>query len=332
MWDWMMYDDLYYYDYMGYYYDPWYDWGYAWDPDPRVWTGTPPARSGPGQTLTKISKDQLKRPSYRLIFEMPEELRKPYKALAKAMKKGDENVLVSLRGSPKHSLVVSTPDLNTPKIQGKAVKLELVLNTIRNLPSGSPQKTILNFKPRSPEDAASLAVRSFEKNARMTELAELKNNVPLGLEGKSNDAVPVKPSRAVSSDIKSMVPVSPVRFHDWNPDFRIAQQIGVDIHYIGGRNEIYCPQLRLSSTMVSDSPILKAVRSSGGSGEGDPWAGRETTRGTGADWQNLDASSGGAVSASGSSSSAGLASTSSASSSSTSSSSSSSSGHVRHKG
>jgi hypothetical protein len=332
MWDWMMYDDLCYYDFMGYYYDPWYDWGYAWDPDPRVWAGTPPARSGPGQTLTKISKDQLKRPSHRLIFEMPEELRKPYKALAKAMKKGDENVLVSLRGSSKHSLVVSTPDLNTPKIQGKAVKLELVLNTIRNLPSGSPQKTILNFKPRSPEDSASLAVRSFEKNARMIELAELKNNVPSGLEGKSDDAVPVRPSRAVSSDIKSMVLVSPVRFHDWNPDFRIAQQIGVDIHYIGGRNEIYCPQLRLSSTMVRDSPILKVVRSSSGSGGGDPWAGRETTRGTGADWQNLDASSGGAVSAGGSSSSAGSASNSSASSSSTSSSSSSSSGHIRHKG
>jgi len=251
------------------------------------------------------------------------------------MKKGDENVLVSLRGITKHSLVVSTPDLNTPKIQGKAVKLELVLNTIRNLPSGSPQKTILNSKPRSPEDSASLAVRSFEKNARM---AELKNNVPSGLKGKSDDAVPVRPSRADSSDIGSMVPVSPVRFHDWNPDFRIAQQVGVDIHYIGGRNEIYCPQLRLSSTMVSDSPILKAVRSSGGSGGGDyspsggdPWAGRETTRGTGADWQNLGASSGEAMSAGGSSSSAGSASNSSASSGSTSSGSSSSSGHIRHK-
>jgi len=329
MWDWMMYDDLYYYDYRGYYYDPWYDWGYEFDPDPKVWTGTPPVRSGSRQALNKISKDQLKKPAYRLLFEMPEELRKPYKALTKAMKKGDENVLVSLRGITKHSLVVSTPDLNTPKIQGKAVKLELVLNTIRNLPSGSPQKTILNFKPRSPEDSASLAVRSFEKNARMT---ELKNSVPPGLEGKSDGAVPVRPSRAVSSDIRSMVPVSPVRFHDWNPDFRIAQQIGVDIHYIGGRNEIYCPQLRLSSTMVSDSPILKVVRSSSGSGGGDPWAGRETTQGTGADWQNLGASSGGVVSSGGSSSSAGSASNSSASSSSTSSSSSSSSGHIRHKG
>jgi hypothetical protein len=278
--------------------------------------------------LNKISKDQLKKPAYRLLFEMPEELRKPYKALTKAMKKGDENVLVSLRGITKHSLVVSTPDLNTPKIQGKAVKLELVLNTIRNLPSGSSQKTTLNFKPRSPEDSASLAVRSFEKNARM---AELKNNVPPGLGGKSDDAVPVRPSRAVSSDIKSMVPVSPVRFHDWNPDFQIAQQIGVDIHYIGGRNEIYCPQLRLSSTMVRDSPILKAVRSSGGSGGGDPWAGRETTRGTVTDWQNLGASSAGAVSSGGSSSSSGSASNSSASSSSTSSGSSSSSGHIRHK-
>ena len=339
MWDWMMYDDLCYWDYWGYYYDPWYDWGYEFDPDPRVWIGDAPVEPRSRQTLTKISKDQLQKPRARLLFEMPEELHKPYKALAKAIKKGDENLLLSLRGITRHSLAVRTSDLNTPKIQGKAARLELVLNTIRSLPSGSAKKTVLNLKPRSPEDSASLAIRSFEKDARTAELAELKNNLPSSPEGKSDDLVPGRPSRAVSSDNKSIVPVSPVRFHDWNPDFRIAQRLGVDIHYIGGRNEIYCPQLRLSSTMVSDSPILRIVRSSGGRGWGDyysssspsgsdPWSGR----GTAADWQNGGASSGGAMSAGSSSSSSGSASNNSASSGSSSSGSSSASGHVRHKG
>ena len=38
------------------------------------------------------------------------------------------------------------------------------------------------------------------------------------------------------------------RFRDWNPDLRIARQLGVHIEYSSMRNEVRCPELRLSSS------------------------------------------------------------------------------------
>jgi len=40
---------------------------------------------------------------------------------------------------------------------------------------------------------------------------------------------------------------NPMRFRDWNPDVKTAQKMGVSILYSGSKNEIICPELRLSS-------------------------------------------------------------------------------------
>ena len=38
-----------------------------------------------------------------------------------------------------------------------------------------------------------------------------------------------------------------VRFRDWNPDVKIARELGVHIEYSSQKNEIRCPELRISS-------------------------------------------------------------------------------------
>ena len=38
-----------------------------------------------------------------------------------------------------------------------------------------------------------------------------------------------------------------MRFRDWNPDLRVARSLGVRIEYSSVRNEVRCPELRLTS-------------------------------------------------------------------------------------
>jgi hypothetical protein len=38
-----------------------------------------------------------------------------------------------------------------------------------------------------------------------------------------------------------------MRFRDWNPDLRVARELGVRIEYSSARNEVRCPELNLSS-------------------------------------------------------------------------------------
>ncbi len=37
------------------------------------------------------------------------------------------------------------------------------------------------------------------------------------------------------------------RFRDWNPDLRVARELGVHIEYSSMRNEVRCPELKLTS-------------------------------------------------------------------------------------
>jgi hypothetical protein len=47
--------------------------------------------------------------------------------------------------------------------------------------------------------------------------------------------------------MKSFHNLGPSRFRDWNPDLKLAAQLGVSIEYRSGRNEVYCPELKFSS-------------------------------------------------------------------------------------
>jgi hypothetical protein len=53
---------------------------------------------------------------------------------------------------------------------------------------------------------------------------------------------------AVQTAVPGRAASTPVRFRDWNPDLRVARQLGVRIEYSSRRNEVRCPELGLSSS------------------------------------------------------------------------------------
>lgn len=320
LWDWMWYNDMSMFGYGMYdFYFPYYDWTFMgrWGYDPYLPTGSGPFKPA----LGKVRIDQLKSPGDPPL-PITKEMDKIYKTLREALIHGDQRALVSLRSLTRHSVFVGAQDLSASKIQTKASRLEPFLNAVQSLPSGSPLKTILNLRPQSPHSSSFLAVKNYELHAPV---GEIRNSVSPDASRRVSAGSAVRPSRPVPSGLRTAVPALPARTHDWNPDTRIGRKLGVDILYASRTNEIYSPQLRISSAMAGARPILdsngiirRVVRSNGGS---DP---------------AYSGSSPGSSSASGggsSSGSAGTMSTGSSSGSSSSGSSSSgagSSGHIRH--
>jgi len=308
MWDWMWYSD---WDYMwgmsGFGYSPYYS-GYYSSYYLRFYQG---GYYGGGQgvpglkTLTKISKDQLKKPS-EPPFPVPGEMKGVLKALLGSLKKGDENSLASLEALGKSGYVVKGQDLNTPGIRAKAVTLESFMKTINALPANAPQKMMLGLPPATGKNSLQAATRTFNRNEAV---GGLRNYVGSndGQAGGDRPAASRSPQRPFPEAIKSMVPrstpgtmpqrslpgalrsgvsMSTARIHDWNPDLKIAQRRGVDIRYFSQTNEVYCPQLRISSSGIlyeRDTRSIRAARqagfstgsySGGGSSDGESSAGR----------------------------------------------------------
>jgi len=47
------------------------------------------------------------------------------------------------------------------------------------------------------------------------------------------------------------------RFRDWNPDAKAAIKMGVEISYLSRTNEVACPQLGLTSRLIS--PTMRST-------------------------------------------------------------------------
>ncbi len=327
MWDWMWYSD---WDYMrgmsGFGYSPYYSgyssWYYPWFYQAGYY-GAPA-----GKILTKISKDQLKKPS-EPPFPVPGEMKGVLKGLLASLKKGDENSLASLEALGKSAYVVKGQDLNTPGIRAKAVKLESFMKTIDALPANAPQKMMFGLPPVTGKNSLQAATRTFNRNEAV---GGLRNYVGPsdGQAGGNRPAPSRSPQRPFPEAIKSMVPGSTpgtmpqrslaaplrsmaskptTRMYDWNPDMKIARKLGVDIRYSSPTNEVYCPQLRISSggRLYENSP--RASRA-GGFSSGDSSGGGYTSGSSGSgssggsSGNSVGTSSGSASGSSGSSGSA----------------------------
>ncbi|MFO7732905.1 MAG: hypothetical protein R6X21_04565, partial [Candidatus Aminicenantes bacterium] len=59
-----------------------------------------------------------------------------------------------------------------------------------------------------------------------------------------------------------------LRFRDWNPDLKLARELGLRIEYSSRRNEVLCPELRLSSRDRSRGPVLRDAYYEASSGSG----------------------------------------------------------------
>jgi len=325
VWDWMWYSD---WDYMwgmygfspyyGGYYSSYYPWFY--------YAGYYGGGQGTEPALkTKITKDQLKKPSAP-PFPVTKEMKGVLKGLLASLKKGDENSLASLKAVGKSAYIVKSQDLNAPGIRAKAMKLDSFMKTIDALPANAPQKMMLGLPPMTGKDSLQAAARTFSRNEGV---GGLRNYVGSndGQAGGNRPAAsrspqrpfpePIKsmvsgsrpaimPQRSLPVPLRSMVPRPMTRIHDWNPDMKIARKLGVDIRYYSPTNEVYCPQLRISSVGILYENSPRASRgggfSSGGSSGGGFSSGSSGSGSSGSSSGNSASTSGSSSSGSASSS------------------------------
>jgi len=252
-WDWMSWSDW------NMYWSYWafgFDWAafryfysgfdyYSWflrGPSDWLFAGT----SG-NKTLNKVTRDQLKRPSSTGL-PLPRELSPIAKKLLEAMKNGDQIALSSIRGICQSAVIVKAEDLTAQTLEGKAVPLDTFVRALEALPLQTPQKMFLSVPPKTGAASKMYDVQSLVLDGRVIgfQNAGLSGNRPLSA-GKTRGSV--SSQRPSPAAIRNLLPgpAASIRIRDWNPDVKVAQRLGVDIRYSSLTNEIYCPQLRISS-------------------------------------------------------------------------------------
>jgi hypothetical protein len=278
MWDWGWYGDYgmgswpmyggmqygfgnYYMGYMPFWQNYWM-WRYPWAINGYYPNGYPGDSSGTGgygsdgfiSPVTKVSKDQLQKPG-AAPFTMPKEFKSGLKSLIAALKKGDPNAVGSFQAVAKQTMVVGASDLHKGSMHTRAVPLDQFMRVAGSLGANSPQKAILSLPPRSAQNSAYNASRTFERNARISTLQSFvsgRSPAPAANDGAASA------SRAITRATTGVGPRGNTRARDWNPDIRIGLRAGLDIVYLSQRNEVYAPQLRISSSMAENHPVLTA--------------------------------------------------------------------------
>jgi len=273
--------------------------------------------------LDSVSRNQLVQPGSG--FPIPREFKSAYKNVITAYKNQDPRAVESSKQIPSQTLFVSTTALNGPKVQGRALNWE-------NMPkvNGIPPVKAGTSTFRQPARPAEAAARLFRGNEAVREILHgsgALGSVPTTAAGTSRardvqaraessappsaGAGPASPGpgeagAAVRGPARETSrPAGHPQFLDWNPDLRVARELGVRIEYSSRTNEIQCPELRLSSRDRDrgDSGVVPGLTSRGVTYESGGSAGSGVTSGSGG------SSEGGRGKASGSTSGSGQGST-----------------------
>jgi hypothetical protein len=232
---------------------PWglFDWMFDYDPSwgsgfgyfNGVWAYEPYGKVGPwtpyGSPRTGVSGEHMIR-AEGTTYPVPAELKGVVKKATAALESGDDRIRASAAATPRHLVFVAKDDLGARAISEKALTWDQVPK------SGAPlaRADAARRRPADPESEAARIFRGIDGEAmapRAVSAPERK-----AVEGRDPAAVPVNPGRRVEKPIRSEgIPAA--RFRDWNPDLRIARDLGVHIEYSSVRNEIRCPELKFSS-------------------------------------------------------------------------------------
>jgi hypothetical protein len=183
-------------------------------------------------------------------FVMPGEFKSIYKNVLAAYKKGDPRVIEPVKQLSAQTVFVSKGDLNSPKIQDKA----LAWDTVPKLNAAPPAKGGISVlrKPANAQQAAALAYCGNEAAQMLLHKAAVPGRAQMTSEGAVGTLRPPSvPDAGAGSDrghvSGTMKAGHQMRFLDWNPDIKVARELGVRIEYSSRSNEIRCPELRLSS-------------------------------------------------------------------------------------
>jgi hypothetical protein len=267
MWKpWSLYDWYYSslsYSQYGYYGDPWAFY-------PLYGTTISPDRQR--TPLKTIRKDQLEdKKKTGIPTEPPKSIRRTYSNFIKALEQNDERILAAIKDIPRQIVVVSSKDLNADQIQEKRINVsEVPLNESHDMdrvgleinPSRSAFKTFWNN-----ELIASVAERSYSGVSTLeSHVFKGRNSFSSPSVSSSIEKSKIPKERASAEKESERSPRSfstssggkvisrrtdrKFRFRDWNPDVAYARRTGVSIQYSSRTNEVYCPDLGISSRGV----------------------------------------------------------------------------------
>ena len=232
LWDWYYYDNFWGDRLLGSLWsfsaDGWY---YNWVPGNNTF---PPS----GQSITKVRKDQLKKPTGQLPYPLPKQLKNVYKAVITALKKGDGRALDSLKNVPNQLVMAKGNNLKATRDPQAFIRADHLAKINESL-AGKPW-TVTSASFNASQRAA-WELRSG--SSRSAVLETLSRPQP-------SQKIAIAP-RDLSPVSRFLLPTPAFRFRDWNPDVKEALRMGVEIRYSSRVNEIRCPQLGLSSANVS---------------------------------------------------------------------------------
>ncbi len=212
--------------------DGWNYWGwrYPWLGFGGPGGGYPGTGQPAQQILNTISKDQLKKPASP-PFPMPKELRSGLKALMSDRRKGEPAARESFLAQGRFTSLADRAGLMAPDLRAKALPFESFPTVVKTPPAGQTWSSYY----------AAMAARP-----RVAEVPAGGGTGVAGYPSQLRSQAPAMASRAGGG--------SGLRTIDWNPDVRFAQKMGVQLRYVSGRNEIYCPELNLTSSNSRYSP------------------------------------------------------------------------------
>lgn len=193
----------------------------------------PGGKNPKARTVTVVRREELKKSDHPAL-SFPKEIKNAAKRLSAAYQKGDPAVLESLAGVPASLRFVRREDIGARRLQEKALAFAGVPR-ISGLPAGGEAPRVVGI-PR-PEAL------------RFSQVADMRRG-----------------SGPRREDVRTL---GPTAFRDWNPDVTVARILGVRIQYSGAKNEIRCPELKISSHDRSGGRFGGPVMTPSGAWGGD---------------------------------------------------------------
>jgi hypothetical protein len=231
---------------------PWslYDWmydgsywasGLGWSGDglyySPYWANDPNAAGSPGRTV--VRKGSLKQPASSSL-PIPAELRGLVKKVTTAYAGGDPRIRGGADEISRRLVLVAKDDLASRAIHEKTLTLDAVSKRTA-VPAGEAAVSQIVPDPRREAARTFLGVDGPVTSPRKVPAPE-----SVRVEGRGITAYPSAP--AVRTGLPARrTEAQAMRFRDWNPDLRVARELGVRIEYSSARNEVRCPELNLSS-------------------------------------------------------------------------------------
>lgn len=217
---------------------------------------------------TQIDKNQLQGPDPSL--PMPGNLKRVYRTVVSALKKGDERVVASARAVPSQLVFVHREHIRSRSVHEKALSWADLADhraALSRFLSARPEISGEGRDSGATPDRRSRIEDPSPRGLHSVLLSEFRISRP-GASGdieasgrvsipRSGLKAPVRSERDPESGIpgreESLGRLAgdaegrAFRFRDWNPDVPIAQRIGVTISYSSRDNAVQVPELRLTS-------------------------------------------------------------------------------------